>query len=410
MLLSLEKNENKRTTAWFRRMLVGLGMVSFVNIGIAQENKNLQHPPIMPTRDATVVYAVQLGNSSLFQQTKIYFSGQGQLMRIDGPNNIGMTVIDNIQQRAIIAMNKSRIYAIIPRKAGEKMFFLDETMQFERKGSERVADILCNKYKVTAKTGKSDVCITKDGVILKQEGKDVDGMEGTMTALSVDYTPIPAAMFQPPIGYQQVQLPKEKNQNPVPVKPDSNSQPLAPLQAKPVESEHNIQSEPAPFVTPQHDVDVVYAIAGPMPGLPPFHQRMRWSVSEWKQRIDSQGVDTYMVTDYRNKQLVVVNEALKKKTTMPAPGASITAPGVRPSGDYVKVGEATIAGATCTDWHMIDTDGNPNDVCYTDDGVMLRVTRNNIPLVVAIKVNRSAQPSNLFQIPSGLKELAPEKP
>jgi len=79
-------------------------------------------------------------------------------------------------------------------------------------------------------------------------------------------------------------------------------------------------------------------------------------------------------------------------------------------GDYVKVGEATVAGQFCNEWEVADTEGNINDVCYTNDGVMLRVVRNNIPLVVALKVVYAHQDAGLYKIPSDLKMLAPAHP
>ena len=55
-----------------------------------------------------------------------------------------------------------------------------------------------------------------------------------------------------------------------------------------------------PFVTPQHDVDVVYAMlpdeAG---GGADATQRLRWSVALQAQRIDVPGAPTYVVTRHR---------------------------------------------------------------------------------------------------------------
>ncbi|MDI2090708.1 DUF4412 domain-containing protein [Commensalibacter oyaizuii] len=378
--------------------------------GMAQDT--MQRPLFMPTRDATVVYAVQPENSPLVQTRKIYFSGNGNTLRIDGPNHIGMTIVDSAKKTAIVIANKSKVYTVIPSKSGQSGLFLDDNMKFVKKGSDRVAGILCDRWKVTGSKGKSDVCITKDGVLLQQEGVDADGQEGKTVAISVDYNALPASTFQVPVGYQQIKLPERKGDVPALVTPNSNGQPLSPIKAQPLDPSKGVKvnANENPFITPQRDVDVVYAIAAAMPGLPPFHQRMRWSVGEWKQRIDSQGVDTYMITDYRKRELVVLNPELRKKTTMPAPGDAILAPGQKPSGDYIKVGEATVAGQHCNEWQIVDSEGNPNDICYTDDGVMLRVVRNNIPLVVALKVAYAPQDSKLFNVPTNLKELAPAHP
>lgn len=395
----------------YKGAILGLGSVAMLSGAWAQDT-NSEKPLFMPKRDVTVLYAIKPENSSLLQSRKIIFSGDGNTLRVDGPDNMGMVIVDSAKKIATVISHKSRIYTVIPSKSNQSGLFLDQNMTFKKKGTERIAGIICRDWKVKGPQGSADVCITDDGVLLKQEGADADGVEGQTVALSVDYSKLPPSTFQVPVGYQQVKLPQNKGDKPSLVTPDSNAQPLIPMKAQSADASKGVKvdTDENPYITPQKDVDVVYAIAGAMPGLPPFHQRMRWSVGEWKQRIDSQGVDTYMVTDYHQKQLVVLNPELKKKTTMPAPGDAILAPGQKPSGDYLKVGEATVAGQHCNEWEMVDSEGNTNDICYTDDGVMLRVVRNNIPLVVALKVVYAQQDPKLFQVPSNLTELAPAHP
>ncbi len=364
-----------------------------------------ERPLFMPNRDVTVVYAVQPENSPLVQKRKIYFSGDKKIFRIDGPDNIGLTIIDPGKQIATVISNKSRIYTIIPSKSGKGGIFLDDSLHFKEKGSKRIIGILCHQWEVQGPKGNSEVCVTDDGVILRQEGTDIDGIDGKTEALSVQYNPLPVSIFQIPAGYQQVKLSQQRGESPTLVSPNSNAQPLAPIQARKSDNDDKIDISQNPFIIPQKDVDVIYAIAGPMPGLPPFHQRMRWSVEQWKQRIDSQGIDTYMITDYRTQHLIVLNPQLKKKTDLMTPGAPIESFGKRAEGNYVKVGEATVAGQYCDEWEVTDTEGNVNDVCYTRDGVMLRVVRNNIPLVMALKVVYAHQDSSLYQIPADLTEL-----
>lgn len=395
---------------FYKGAMCGIGSLLLVPMALAQYN-NSEKPLFMPKRDATVIYAIKPENSSLLQSRKIIFSGDGNTMRVDGPDNLGTVIVDAAKKTATVIANKSRIYTVVASKSGQAGLFLDPSMTFQKKGTERIAGIICRDWKVKGPKGSAIVCITEDGVLLKQEGTDADGVEGKTVALSVDYSKLPASTFQIPPGYQPVKLPEHKGDSPVLINPNSTAQPLIPMKAQPGEGQgEKVEADQNPFITPQRDVDVVYAIAGAMPGLPPFHQRMRWSVGEWKQRIDSQGVDTYMITDYKNQQLVVLNPELKKKTTMPSPGDSILAPSQRPTGDYMKVGEATIAGQHCNEWQIVDSEGNPNDICYTDDGVMLRVVRNNIPLVMALKVVYAPQDTKLFQVPSNLTELAPAHP
>lgn len=393
-------------------LYLNVSICSFISFpfSYAQTDEVKVRPLFAPIRDVTVEYAVQISNSPLLQKRKIYFSKTGKILRIDGPQNIGATLVDTEKQTATIIANKPKVYAVIPSKSKQNGLFIDSSMYFEKKKTDRVLGIPCQIWKAKGRAGSEEICVTRDGVLLRQEGVDVDGIEGKTVALSVDYSPLPHSVFEIPLGYQQVKLPQRKGDNPKLIAPDSQGQPLSLIKASQGKEGINVDRSHNPYITPQRDVDVVYAIAGAMPGLPPFHQRMRWSASSWQQRINSQGLDTYMITDYKQKKLIVVNPVLKVKTTSPAPGENVSEPGLRPSGDYIKVGEATVATFPCDEWRIKDSEGNMNNICYTKDGVMLRVVRNNIPLILALKVNYKTQDAHIFEIPTNLRELAPARP
>ncbi|MBB2200175.1 hypothetical protein [Gluconacetobacter tumulisoli] len=169
-------------------------------------------------------------------------------------------------------------------------------------------------------------------------------------------------------------------------------------------------ADDAPFVTPQHDVDVTYAIASPDPSRPQFRQRMRWSGEQQRQRVDPEGSSTFMITDYRKRLLTVVDMAHRARTTIPAPGPALTTPGQRATGVWARGPSMTVAGQPCIVWHTTDTDGRASDVCYTDDGVMLQVVQNGRVLVQADSLSRSAQPDPVFAIPDGLAEVRAAHP
>ncbi|MBM9401818.1 hypothetical protein JUN65_09495 [Gluconacetobacter azotocaptans] len=169
-------------------------------------------------------------------------------------------------------------------------------------------------------------------------------------------------------------------------------------------------ADDAPFVTPQHDVDVTYVITSPDPSRPPVRQRMRWSGQQQRQRVDPEGSATFMVTDYRTRLLTVVDTAHQARTTIPAPGPALSAPGQRAAGVWARGPSMVVAGQPCTVWHATDTDGRASDVCYTDDGVMLQVVRDGHVLVQADTLVRAAQPDPVFAIPDGLTEVRAAHP
>ncbi|MBB2167353.1 hypothetical protein HLH36_03100 [Gluconacetobacter aggeris] len=166
----------------------------------------------------------------------------------------------------------------------------------------------------------------------------------------------------------------------------------------------------APFVTPQRDVDVSYALASPDPSIPVQHQRMRWSAGTRRQRVDPDGSATYMITDYRAGSLTVIDQAHGARTIIPAPGPALSEPGQRASGDWARGETMLVAGESCTVWHTHDTDGRVSDVCYSDDGVMLQVMQGDRIVVRAEQVSRAIQPDLVFVVPAGLKTIQAAHP
>ncbi|WP_239020210.1 hypothetical protein [Novacetimonas pomaceti] len=161
----------------------------------------------------------------------------------------------------------------------------------------------------------------------------------------------------------------------------------------------------APFVTPQHDVDVTYTIYPPHDAQATMTQRMRWSEAKMTQRIDPGNTGTYMITDYRDRTLTVIDPDRRMKTVIPAPGAASVDPSRRAEGSWLRTGSATVAGHACTLWQTSDTDQRPSEICYTDDGVMLEVVRDGKVMVEATSIATIPQDSAVFDVPSGLKEV-----
>ncbi|KDU95824.1 hypothetical protein CFR78_03480 [Komagataeibacter rhaeticus] len=160
-----------------------------------------------------------------------------------------------------------------------------------------------------------------------------------------------------------------------------------------------------PYVTPQNDVDVSYAIYPPHDTSAVMTQRMRWSAGTMMQRVDPGNAATYMITDYHAGTLTVVNADQKVKTVIPAPGAANVAMGQRAQGNWLRTGVSNVVGTPCTLWQTQDTDQRPSEICYTDDGVMMEVRRDGKVMVEATSITRDPQPASVFAVPAGLKEL-----
>ena len=163
-----------------------------------------------------------------------------------------------------------------------------------------------------------------------------------------------------------------------------------------------------PAITPQRDVDVTYAIAGPAAGAPPMSQRMRWSVATGRLRVDPPAKDMYMVVNYRTRRMMVVRPADEAVLDLDASGPGM--PGAPSDGEFARKGSATIAGLACTNWQTLDASGAPAVICWTADGVMLRASRDGQTLLEATSVVYAAQDPAAFDVPAAYHHIAPPPP
>ncbi len=170
------------------------------------------------------------------------------------------------------------------------------------------------------------------------------------------------------------------------------------------------QQPDRPFVVPQRDVDVLYAIpaAGLAPGSAAVGQRVRFAADPARQRVDPPGSGTYMITDYAARRLTVVQPDQRLATVLPAPGTPLAPHGMRADGAYRRLDGRVVAGTPCTDWSTRDQAGTESVVCLTDDGVMLRASQAGRLLLQAVRVGYAPQPAAVFAVPDGYRvEVAP---
>ncbi|KXV62277.1 hypothetical protein AD949_13325 [Acetobacter orleanensis] len=181
----------------------------------------VDHPRLMPSRDATIDYVFQprppAGGAPTpaapvkDRHVQVLFSGDGGLMRInymltmDGPESRGAVIVNRAAQEVLIILNDRKIYTrLVQQEVARSPFLLDMSMTFTRKGKSEVIGQPCTLWGVQSMEGNGSACVTDDGFILEQDGVDVDGLNGHLKATKISYDDVPASSFQPPAGFQEV--------------------------------------------------------------------------------------------------------------------------------------------------------------------------------------------------------------
>jgi hypothetical protein len=78
--------------------------------------------------------------------------------------------------------------------------------------------------------------------------------------------------------------------------------------------------------------------------------------------------------------------------------------------NLTRQGTATIVGFACTDWRVFNGIAGEGSACVTDDGVVLRATRNKPTdgLMQALEVHYVSDPSGTFDPPADFKLILSE--
>ncbi len=161
-----------------------------------------------------------------------------------------------------------------------------------------------------------------------------------------------------------------------------------------------------PITVPTRDVDVVYRVGG---GL---EQRMRWGVTLGKLRVDPPSPGLYMVLDTRTRVMETVREG--ERTVLQIDAAGQPTGGQIPSGappgqNFVRHGDAQVAGLACVMWDTVDTSGQATTACLTADGVMLRAETAGGVLLEATSVRFAPLPESVFRVPSDYQRIIAPK-
>ena len=77
-------------------------------------------------------------------------------------------------------------------------------MRFTRRSPDTVATVRCTNWDVAVDKGRGTMCISEDGVILRIAGQDQAGRRSLIEAVSVSFTPAPAAEFVAPPDFDRM--------------------------------------------------------------------------------------------------------------------------------------------------------------------------------------------------------------
>jgi len=161
------------------------------------------HPPLLPTREASVLYRISARGGPPIE-VRITTVPDATAMRIDMPDRTYM-LVNQAEHRMAMVVPEELMVMDLPYQAGvQDQFLLNSRMKFTRRSVETVASVRCTSWDVLLDDSHAVVCVTDDGVLLRSVSVDAEGKRSSIEAISVSYTPAPAADFLPPQGFDHM--------------------------------------------------------------------------------------------------------------------------------------------------------------------------------------------------------------
>jgi ribosomal silencing factor RsfS len=158
---------------------------------------------LRPTRDVAVTYRVT-SSWEPTHQMRMAWAAAARKMRVEKLGEREWTLLDQNAGSAVTVMEAQRMIMTVPSSTAAAMIqTIQADARFARKGTTQVAGTSCTDWEVTVPQGKSVVCITEDGVMLRSVATAEEEDAFRMEATSVQYSP-PPTFFIVPQGYRQM--------------------------------------------------------------------------------------------------------------------------------------------------------------------------------------------------------------
>jgi hypothetical protein len=169
-------------------------------------------PRLLPSHDATVVYRVSGAAADAIPggipgTVRVAWSAEQQRLRVEPQGRTQVLLVD-LDAATVQAVDSSlRTAMSLPVRPRDLQPLTLQDARLTRRGRAVVAGRSCTEYAAESRRGHGTVCLTEDGVALRAEG-EVDGKQGSFTAVSVSYDKLPPRLFEVPPGYFQLALPR----------------------------------------------------------------------------------------------------------------------------------------------------------------------------------------------------------
>lgn len=161
-------------------------------------------PTIPPTRDAVLGYRLQPGAGEAIR-ARVSLQAGARTMRLDLPDLTYMLATPT-NHTLVMVVPLERTTVDLPWSDGPQfLFLLDDAARYTRKGDATIAGQKCTVFDVQQDSKQSTVCVSPEGLVLRNQSTDAAGRRNLVEAYAVQLGGTTEDEFKLPAGFERLQ-------------------------------------------------------------------------------------------------------------------------------------------------------------------------------------------------------------
>lgn len=135
---------------------------------------------------------------------RVVFRAGGKALRVDLPDTSYVLAFPPVHEVTMVVPLQRTTADLDWGEGPQSVFLLDEHMKFTRKADMTVAGQKCTQWDAVLDQDRRTVCVTADGVVLRNQSQDPRGRRNLVEAFAIRYESVPDAAFELPTGFERL--------------------------------------------------------------------------------------------------------------------------------------------------------------------------------------------------------------
>ena len=160
-------------------------------------------PVLAPQRDVILGYHLAPASGEPID-VRVALRAGGKAIRVDLPDTSYLLLFPPVHEVTMIVPLQRTTADLNWEEGPAALFLLDDRMTFTRKGESTVAGRKCTQWDAVLEQDRHLVCITPDGIMLRNQSQDAKGRRNLVEAFAVRSEKVPDAAFELPPTFERI--------------------------------------------------------------------------------------------------------------------------------------------------------------------------------------------------------------